>query len=324
MTIPERRLAISEVIECAFVWPGGGEVHNRIHVFLRGRGPVGLPAIAERRARLPPFDPTGLPPSAPPTPLPEVDLDELRTQLQEFTVDKQSWPSFPEFQEAGLAHLHDRAQRHGGGLRWAHELELPFIRRAPDGSVWTDDKVRAALSAALEGKTVWPTWKEFKDADYESLRRAVAANGGPERWAKEMGVHLPAKRRGVNRPWTYARRKAEIASLAGPDNHWPTQVQFRAAGLEGLHQIIIKRGMRGRIIADLGLTARAVRKQRTRHWTPEKIRAELDRFLDGRDRWPTAKEFAAAGLGGLRTHMSKRDMDDWWAAQYGMTVRRRP
>jgi hypothetical protein len=39
---------------------------------------------------------------------------------------------------------------------------------------------------------------------------------------------------------------------------------------------------------------------RVRKWTDERIRLELERFLAGRDRWPTAAEFEAAGEHGLR------------------------
>jgi hypothetical protein len=322
MSVDERRSAIGEVIDCAFLLTQVGDgIEPRVHVFLRGRAPVGLPAMGELRASLlPPFDPAAFPPAVRLRPAPDWDIARLRAELEAFTTGWERWPNFQEFQAAGRLMLYAQTERHGGGQRWARELGVPFVMRAPDGSRWTDEKIRADLALILAGRTDWPSWETFRKARQYELRRAVAVTGGPERWANEMGVHLRKRQGPISRPWSYTRMKAEVAHIAGTDKHYPTPTQFRAAGLYGLCETIRRRGLCDQIAADLGLTA-PKRRTRRHRWTPELIRAELDEFLRGRDTWPVRSEFAAAGLGGLLARMYALHTTDFWAAQYGLTVR---
>src|SRR2546429_2597096 len=55
-----------------------------------------------------------------------------------------------------------------------------------------------------------------------------------------------------------------------------------------------------------------------RHWTTERIRAELRHFCSGRAAWPSAREFKAAGHTDLYVAASRYGGVAYWAAQLGL------
>lgn len=55
-----------------------------------------------------------------------------------------------------------------------------------------------------------------------------------------------------------------------------------------------------------------------RHWTGERIRAELASFCDGRQAWPSAREFKAAGHADLYVAASRYGGVAFWAAELGL------
>jgi hypothetical protein len=55
-----------------------------------------------------------------------------------------------------------------------------------------------------------------------------------------------------------------------------------------------------------------------RHWTSERIRAELVHFCAGRPAWPSAREFKAAGHTDLYVAASRYGGVAFWAAQLGL------
>jgi hypothetical protein len=55
-----------------------------------------------------------------------------------------------------------------------------------------------------------------------------------------------------------------------------------------------------------------------RHWTSERIRAELAGFCNGRGRWPSAAEFKAAGHADLYVAASRYGGVAFWAAELGL------
>lgn len=56
-------------------------------------------------------------------------------------------------------------------------------------------------------------------------------------------------------------------------------------------------------------------------WTPQRVAAELDPFLAGRDVWPSRDEFEAAGLNLLREAVNRLGGMQEWARKFGL---RRP
>jgi hypothetical protein len=55
-----------------------------------------------------------------------------------------------------------------------------------------------------------------------------------------------------------------------------------------------------------------------RHWTSERIRAELASFCDGSQTWPSAREFKAAGHADLYVAASRYGGVAFWAAELGL------
>ena len=55
-----------------------------------------------------------------------------------------------------------------------------------------------------------------------------------------------------------------------------------------------------------------------RHWTSERIRAELAQFCVGRSIWPSAREFKAVGRGDLYVAASRYGGVAYWAAELGL------
>jgi hypothetical protein len=143
--------------------------------------------------------------------------------------------------------------------------------------------------------------------------------GGTERWAPEMEV----ARSGVQSKtrWTYARMKAELATLTDGKTRWPTRPDFRNAGMGCLYEAIMRRGARPQLAADLGLELPTGAVCAPTRWTDEVIEAELNQFLEGRTRWPTAREFAQAGLLGLWRSARRYGTLERWRQRYELPLR---
>jgi hypothetical protein len=321
MTLEARRAVIGEVIECAFVGPGRGKVEDRLFVCLRGRAPAELPPcnprspIETRR-----FDPVTCPASAR-LRARQADWGEPRLlkALQSFLAGRESWPGFTGFQAAGLASVYTQVQRQGGPERWATLCNVDFGPATDSRAVgaWSEDRVRDELSAYLEGKTTWPTVKEFIADGRTTLRWALKWFATPEWWARELGVTLPARER-TRHDWPYARMKAELAVFTADRSDWPPKQEFYDAGLRGLYNAIRKRHARRYLASDLGLALPDGPVCARRRWTNDAVEAALAELLDGPTSWPTAREFETAGLSGLRAMLRQTGTLDAWAQTYGL------
>jgi hypothetical protein len=56
-----------------------------------------------------------------------------------------------------------------------------------------------------------------------------------------------------------------------------------------------------------------------RHWTDERIRSALEEFCDGRDAWPSASEFKAAGHSDLYVAASRYGGISFWTSELGFS-----
>jgi uncharacterized protein DUF4115/putative transcriptional regulator len=78
---------------------------------------------------------------------------------------------------------------------------------------WTDDRIRAELSAFCSARTTWPSAAEFKSAGRSDLYVAASRYGGIGFWAAELG--FPRERRRVTeRTGTPFPRRAVFAIAA--------------------------------------------------------------------------------------------------------------
>jgi site-specific DNA recombinase len=317
MSLRERRDAIAEVIECAFVHSGRGPADSRLFICRRGQSPPDLPTSHPRKPfATHPFDPDAC---EPPLRLrrsePDWESGDLRGELERFLDGRDRWPGFAEFQRAGRATLHGQVSRRGGPRAWAAitgrrwEPYQPFSNR----SVWSRERVENELRDYLRGRSKWPTYLDFDQDGKRQLRRALRWYDTPESWARTFGLDLTASQRSRNGR-SYEQLFAEMAEFSAGRSDWPRRAEFTATGRGQLYEEIVRQHMDTRLAADLRLKLSA----RKRPWTDDKIKEALDGFLDGRDFWPSRKEFAAAGLRGLHATLQRRQVQDEWAARYGL------
>jgi DNA invertase Pin-like site-specific DNA recombinase len=315
MTDDQRRIAVAQVIECAFVGRKGQPPERRIAVYPRGRAPLDLPSRTSV-AECPPFDPAPSPPTQLRRRPERWSHARVRDELEALVRGRDRWPSFGEFQRAGLAELYGAVERDGGQRAWAWTLG---VRYAPyDKCTWTEERVRAELAKFLDGRSSWPTEKEFRAAGLRPLREAARVTGGLRRWAEQLGFELCAGRADP-RPWTYERMRTAIAQFTADRGDWPTQAEFHEAGHRSLYDAIRRTGVREELAADLDLRLRPGAQRIAGYWTEPKIDAALRDFLRGRDTWPSRCEFRAEGLGTLAEVIDASGRRRWWAHRHAVT-----
>jgi hypothetical protein len=249
----------------------------------------------------------------------------IRNELQVFLQGATQWPSYRDFQRAGRQKLRDEVTRSGGARLWAKRLKLPYPERKPGYATrWTEERVRRDLEEFLRGWKQWPSRLEFEAADRKALRDAVRRLGGPERWAAEFGLPLQNLKFGSKRAWTDARIEAALRELLDGRATWPTPREFERSGSFGLAAAVFHR--RGTIywarFFGLEPPPRAG-MSRPRIWTDEHIRAELEKFCQGRTTWPTEREFLDSGESALYNAACRYGGARRWADQLGLVRRRR-
>ena len=316
MGVAERRAMIAEVIEAVFVLPPRPRRDQRLYVCGRGFGPPNMPPRHVRgRVEARAFNPDSCAASLRlRRPEKEWSEDKIEAAVACFVEGRQRWPSFREFQEAGLVSLHRQIKRQFGHREMASRFGLPY-GPSPDGAhAWTEEWTREQLKSYLAGKDEWPSRRQFIRDGRGGLRRAAVWFGGVERWADELGVPL-SHHRAEQRPVTYGRLKRELERVAGGSREWPYRRDFREAGACWLEHAIRRQGVREQLARDLKLKTR----QRRTRWTDEAIEAELDRLLEGRTSWPRWSEFRDAGLLNLEHALHYGGTRDKWMKRYGVS-----
>ena len=246
----------------------------------------------------------------------------VRGELQAFLADRDEWPPAADFVRAGRRQLRDMVYRFGGSRRWARELGVRYPERRSGRYLrWTDERIRTELEAFLAGRAEWPSRIAFERAGCKALRDAVTRTGGPDRWARELGLTIADLRRGSRRAWDDARIAAELAPLLAGRSEWPTKSEFAEAGLGSLLGAIYRHG------GGPKRWARRFGVRRRRHtgpvpnrrlWTDERIEAELRAFVAGRTAWPGARAFSDAGLAQLYREASLHGGIPRWRQRFGL------
>jgi hypothetical protein len=119
-------------------------------------------------------------------------------------------------------------------------------------------------------------------------------------------------------PRSDAEIEAELRQFLAERAVWPSYREFVAEGHRGLREAITRhRGAR--------YWAERVDVQWIKRppgyaprWTEERVRGELEAFLAGRDAWPSANEFHAAGLNLLREAVKRLGGVEVWATKFGL------
>jgi hypothetical protein len=188
---------------------------------------------------------------------------------------------------------------------------------------WTEDRVRAELSAFLADREEWPSAAEFVRAGQRQLRDMVYRFGGSRRWAQEMGIRYPERMPGHAPWWTEERVREELRVFLAGCAVWPSRKAFEAAGRKALRDAVNRTGGPERWAVELGLTIPHLRHGPQRMWTDARIEAQLRRFLVRRSDWPTKAEFERAGLASLLGAIYRHGGGpDGWARRLGVRRRR--
>ncbi len=246
----------------------------------------------------------------------------IDAELREFLAGRDEWPSYREFVAAGRARLREAITKRGGQRRWARRVGVRWRERSLGyPTLWTEQRVRSELEEFLAGHEVWPSQREFEEAGYANLRAAVTRLGGVERWARELRLPRVDQRNGSRLVWDDRRVERSVRPLVKRLGRWPTQSEFRDAGLASALTAMYRRGgithWRGRLGVLPPTTAgRSVHGRRT--WSEEVIERELRAFCAGRARWPTWHEFVAADKRRLYRAASLYGGVDLWRERLGL------
>jgi hypothetical protein len=321
LSLDERRALIGQVIEAVFVLPGKRKRGDRLFVCRRGCAPADLvPRHSRRSQPTQRFDPATCPPQVRlRRRQPDWSEERMRDALGSFLAGRQTWPSFRDFQAAGLVPLYVQIDRQVGHREMASILDLRFSPpNGPTQGGWSETRVRRELRSYLAGRKRWPPRDEFIRDGRAPLRAAVTVFGGPARWADELGTPLPDARSAKQR-WSYIRLKHELSVFTAGTTKWPGLRDFELAGQRALYEAIGAARARERLAADLSLELPSgTNVVWRRRWTDDAIAAELDRFLAGRDRWPSWREFAEAKLEGLYHVLQQTGTREVWIERYGL------
>lgn len=164
--------------------------------------------------------------------------DRIRRELVGFLRGRTVWPLRIEFERSGLKPLRDALGRRGGPERWAAEFRLPLANlRSGSKRVWGEERIEQELRRFLRGRTHWPSRRAFDEAGLSSLLTALYRRGGPDYWARRMGMQRTVRPGGAGRRiWTDERLRHELGGFCSGRTTWPPQRVFREAGRERLYR----------------------------------------------------------------------------------------
>jgi hypothetical protein len=117
-----------------------------------------------------------------------------------------------------------------------------------------------------------------------------------------------------NAAWTQARVRRELQEFLKGATEWPSYRDFQRAGRQHLRNQVTKFGGARLWAKRLGLPYRERKPGYAKRWTEERVRADLEEFLLGRDYWPSRLEFEAAGRKPLRDAVRRLGGPERWAA----------
>lgn len=267
----------------------------------------------------------------------------IRAALEQFLVCWEVWPTYADFVRGGVRDLRDAITELRGPGWWAREMGLPGGERRPGGvRRWTDAMIRETLVSFLNGRTTWPTTREFDDAGLHAFREALRDYGDARRWAAEMGVEWtptsrsptgPRPKRDFRKPpgshrerryWTEERIAKELRRFLGHRSVWPRYAEFADAGHAGLYHAINRYGGTRVWAQRMGVRWPGRHGRSEERWTDARIRDALSTLLAGRrTRWPTRTEFEDAGALQLWRAVRRVGGERYWAAEFGLRLQER-
>lgn len=238
---------------------------------------------------------------------------------------RNEWPTYREFQRAGLKTLRDNITHTGGARHWAAQLGVPYVEHRPGyAPVWTQQRIREKLRNYLSGHRQWPSREQFERDGQKLLRDAVNRTGGPDRWASEFRLPRQNRLSGTRRGWPAAIVEARLKALIADRTVWPSPSEFRAAGLASMLTSIYAHEGRAYWAKRMGVKLElGSARRREGFWTEDRIREELRSFCAGQEVWPSEREFIAADRRRLYAAASRNGGIAHWAAELGLPRQRR-
>jgi hypothetical protein len=209
--------------------------------------------------------------------------------------------------------------QYGGPRRWARELGIDYVdRRGRRPPAWPEERIRNELTRFVDGRATFPCAREFDEAGRAPLWQAIKRDGGPDRWALEVGLRRPTRRAGSRRTWTDARIETQLRRFLSGRAVWPSVREFNDAGLASLFTAVYTYGGVHRWAARMGVELPPRHRVRPRRrWTRDRIRTELAAFCRGRSTWPVERDFEAAGMMPLYWAASRAGGMAHWRAELG-------
>jgi hypothetical protein len=131
-------------------------------------------------------------------------------------------------------------------------------------------------------------------------------------------THMVEPHETKRRVWTDAAIEAELRAFIGRRDDWPSYVEFVRGGRKALRDRVTKQGGARAWAARLGVRYVERRPGTPVRWTEARIRAELERFLKGRDDWPSYAEFERSGRRPLRQAVMRTGGSERWARELGV------
>lgn len=126
----------------------------------------------------------------------------IEAALRDHFGDRTTWPTKPEFEQAGLLGLYEAIGRAGTRRHLAAKLGLSGLSgegyyRRPDR--WTAAAIDRALAGFLEGRDTWPTQPMFSAAGFGGLYQVITKSpGGHDAHAARHGLARPSGRQRVH------------------------------------------------------------------------------------------------------------------------------
>lgn len=116
--------------------------------------------------------------------------ERIEAELHRLLDGRDSWPTRSELERLGAAPLAAAISHRQGAEYWARRLGLPPPARAGISRprLWTDERIRAELEEFCQGRTLWPTEREFLEAGKSRLYDAACQYHGTRHWAAQLGL----------------------------------------------------------------------------------------------------------------------------------------
>jgi hypothetical protein len=195
---------------------------------------------------------------------------------------------------------------------------LTAAKRHRSQTPWTEERIRNELDDFLAGATEWPSYRDFQRAGRQTLGDEVTRSGGARLWAKRLKLPCRERKPGYATRWTEERVRRDLEEFLRGRDRWPSRLEFEAAGRKPLRDALLRLGGPEPWAAEFGLALPNLRFGSRRAWTDERIEAELRTLLDGRQGWPTPREFERSASVGVAAAVVHGRGTAYWARFFGL------